>query len=74
MPEFTVRYAKKSELERVNEIRYQVNRVHSNGRLPNKSPARNSKKYTKIVVIVFDVVNLYIFFIPCNPSYINSIS
>ncbi len=32
MPEFTVRYAKKSELERVNEIRYQVNRVHSNGR------------------------------------------
>lgn len=32
MPDFTVRYAKKSELERVNEIRYQVNRVHSNGR------------------------------------------
>ena len=31
MPDFTVRYAKKSELERVNEIRYQVNRVHSNG-------------------------------------------
>ena len=26
MPEFTVRYAKKSELDRVNEIRYQVNR------------------------------------------------
>ena len=24
MPDFTVRYAKKSELERVNEIRYQV--------------------------------------------------
>ena len=32
MPDFTVRYAKKSELERVNEIRYQVNRVHLNGR------------------------------------------
>lgn len=32
MPDFTVRYAKKLELERVNEIRYQVNRVHSNGR------------------------------------------
>lgn len=32
MPDFTVRYAKKSELDRVNEIRYQVNRVHSNGR------------------------------------------
>ena len=32
MPDFTIRYAKKSELERVNEIRYQVNRVHSNGR------------------------------------------
>lgn len=32
MPDFTIRYAKKSELDRVNEIRYQVNRVHSNGR------------------------------------------
>lgn len=32
MPDFTIRYAKESELERVNEIRYQVNRVHSNGR------------------------------------------
>lgn len=32
MPDFTIRYAKKSELDRVNEFRYQVNRVHSNGR------------------------------------------
>ena len=32
MPDFTIRYAKKSELDRVNEIRYQANRVHSNGR------------------------------------------
>ena len=31
MPDFTIRYAKESELDRVNEIRYQVNRVHSNG-------------------------------------------
>lgn len=41
-------------------------KTKSNGRLPNKSPARNSKKYTKIVVIVFDVVNLYVFFISCK--------
>ena len=34
MPDFTEKdeYAKKSELDRVNEIRHQVNRVHSNGR------------------------------------------
>lgn len=56
MTDCIIRYAEKSELDRVNEIRYQVNKVHSNGR-PDIFRDDFSDEMKNIVYKVFDGEN-----------------